>query len=377
MSEQHPTPDPAPAPEAPEVLVEVRRNLGLVTLNRPQALNALSLGMIRRITAALLEWRDDPAIAAVLVRGSARPGKPPAFCAGGDIRYFHLAALAGDPTLEDFFTEEYQLDHLVHGYAKPCIVLMDGIVFGGGMGIAQGARIRIVTEFTRLAMPETAIGLFPDVGGGHFLSRCPGAVGEYLALTGDAIGAADAIGFGLADVYVPSANLPALVEALGDQPMSNAAQVHATVQARAQPLPPPKLAVYRADIDRHFFQPDVPSIVRSLEAQPKNPWALDTVARLRACSPLMLAVTLEQIRRGRALGLADDLRMERDLMRHAFHLRGVTGSDTVEGIRALVIDKDQRPRWGDASIEHVDPATVAAFFESPWPAHAHPLRSLV
>ncbi|GAP37050.1 enoyl-CoA hydratase [Piscinibacter sakaiensis] len=364
-----------PPPLDDSVLVEVRRNLGLITLNRAGALNALSLGMVRRITQALLAWRGDAAIAAVLIRGAGRPGKAPAFCAGGDIRFFHQAALAGDPRLEDFFTEEYQLNHLVHNYPKPYLALMDGVVMGGGMGISQGGRHRVVTEHTRMAMPETHIGLFPDVGGGYFLSRCPGAVGEYLALTGQVIGAGDAIGWGLADCFVPSAELGALVEALGDQPMSNAAQVAATLAARSQPAPPPRLSIHRADIDRHFFQPDVPGIARSLAAD-KGDWAAATLATLRQRSPLMLAVTLEQVRRARSLGLADDLRMERDLVRHAFHLRGVTASDTVEGIRALAVDKDHQPRWGDASLEAVDPAEVAAFFESPWPATAHPLRHL-
>lgn len=361
--------------DAPSVLVETRRNIGIITLDRPQALNALTLGMVRRITAALLEWRDDAAIAAVLVRGNGRPGKPPAFCAGGDIRFFHLAALAGDPTLEDFFTEEYQLNHLIHNYPKPYVALMDGVVMGGGMGIAQGGRIRIVTEHSRLAMPETHIGLFPDVGGGYFLSRCPGAVGEYLALTGQVVGAADAIGWGLADAYIPSDQLPMLVEALGHQPVSNAAQVQAAVAALTQPLPPARLSVHRADIDRHFFQPDVPGIAASLQAD-RSEWAAATLATLRQRSPLMLAVALEQVRRARSMSLADELRMERDLVRHSFHLRGVTASDTVEGIRALAVDKDHHPRWGDASIEAVDPNEVAAFFASPWPAHAHPLRAL-
>ena len=361
--------------DAPEILIETRNNLGLITLNRPKALNALSLGMVRQITATLLAWRDDAAVAAVLIRGAERDGRAPAFCAGGDIRYFHLAALAGDPTLEDFFTEEYQLNHLIHNYPKPYIALMDGVVMGGGMGIAQGGRIRVVTERTKMAMPETNIGLFPDVGGGYFLSRCPGAVGEYLALTGQVVGAADAIGWGLADVFIPSEQLPALVEALGDQPMSNAAQVQAVVNVRTQPLPPPRLDIYRADIDRHFFKLNVQGIVDSL-AESKGEWAAATLQTLRSRSPLMLAVTLEQVRRARSMSLADDLRMERDLVRHSFHLRGVTGSDTVEGIRALAVDKDHQPRWGDASIEHVNPEEVAAFFRSPWPPHAHPLRSL-
>jgi enoyl-CoA hydratase/carnithine racemase len=191
-----------------QVLARRQGPLGLITLNRAAALNALSLGMVRDLTTVLLQWREDPAVKAVLVQGAGREGKPPAFCAGGDIRFFHQAALAGDPRLEDFFTEEYALNHLIHHYPKPYIALMDGVCMGGGMGISQGASLRVVTELSKLAMPETHIGLFPDVGGGWFLARCPGHVGEYLALSGEVLGAADAIAFGLADVQLPSAVLP-------------------------------------------------------------------------------------------------------------------------------------------------------------------------
>ena len=178
-----------------DVIVERRGNAGLLTLNRPKALNALSLQMVRDLTSALLAWRDDPAVLVVAIRGTnkfGRPGSPESlfggFCAGGDIRFFHQAAFAGETgerALDDFFTEEYQLNHLIHTYPKPYIAFMDGVVMGGGMGISQGARVRIVTERTKMAMPETNIGLFPDVGGGYFLSRCPGHAGEYLALTGE------------------------------------------------------------------------------------------------------------------------------------------------------------------------------------------------
>ena len=176
-----------------QILAEVNGCLGLITLNRPQALNALSLAMIRDITALLNHWAARPEIQAVAVLGAGREGKPPAFCAGGDIRFFHQAAHAGDAALEDFFTEEYRLNHLIHAYPKPYIALMDGIVMGGGMGLSQRASLRVVTERSTLAMPETKIGLFPDVGGGWFLSRCPGYIGEYLAITGQSVDAADAI----------------------------------------------------------------------------------------------------------------------------------------------------------------------------------------
>jgi len=358
-----------------EVVNEVRRNVGLVTLNRPQALNALSLAMIRGITSTLLAWRDEPTITTVVVRGATAEGKGVAFCAGGDISFFHQAALAGDPRLEDFFTEEYTLDHLVHRYPKPVIALLDGVVMGGGMGIGQGASLRVVTERTKMAMPETNIGLFPDVGGGYFLSRCPGRVGEYFALTGHVIGAGDAVALGLADCFMPADALPALIEALSDQPMEAAAIAEATVTARTQAAPPPALTAHREAIDTHFAHADLAAIVRSLQAD-TSAWAAQTLQTLAKRSPLMMAVTLEQVRRGRHLSLPDDLRMERDLIRNCLHLRPASLSETVEGIRALAIDKDHAPRWNPARIDDVCPADVAAFFDSPWPAHAHPLRML-
>ena len=183
----------------PDVIVELQGRIGFITLNRGTALNALSLAMIRALTATLLAWRDDPQVLAVAVRGMGKEGPFGAFCAGGDIRFFHQAALAGNPELEDFFTEEYALNHLIHKYPKPYIAFMDGVVMGGGMGISQGGSVRIVTERTKMAMPETHIGLFPDVGGGYFLSRCPGHVGEYLALTGHTLGGHEAVAVGLAD----------------------------------------------------------------------------------------------------------------------------------------------------------------------------------
>jgi len=358
------------------VLAELHGRIALITLNRASALNALSLEMIRDLTQLLLAWREDPKVVAVVVRGAGRPGKPPAFCAGGDIRFFHQAALSGDPRLEDFFTEEYALNHLIHHYPKPYIALMDGIVMGGGMGISQGAALRVVTEHSRLAMPETNIGLFPDVGGGWFLSRCPGHVGEYLALTGQVVQASDAVAFGLADEYVAAAELPALVEALVDQPIDSGEQALATVRARTVALPPPVLAQCQSAIDRHFGAPTLRQIRDSLLAD-DSACAQQARAALASRSPLMMAVTLEQVRRARHMTLADDLRMERDLVRRSFHLRPGATSETVEGIRALAIDKDHRPRWNPCSIDDVSPEAVAAFFSSPWPEFAHPLRFLL
>ena len=365
-----------------DVLFERRGNAGLITLNRPKALNALSLAMVRDLTTALTAWQGDPSVTLVAIRGSnkaGQPGTPEAlfggFCAGGDIRFLHQAALATDPDLDAFFTEEYRLNHLIHTYPKPYIAFMDGVVMGGGMGISQGAKIRIVTEHTKMAMPETNIGLFPDVGGGYFLSRCPGSVGEYLALTGDVIGADDALAYGLADVCVKAVELPALWAQLGNQPMATPAAANNWIAT--------KLIAARAhktgatpQIDAHFSLLRVKHIVDSLEKDKTSPWAVKTAATLRKRSPLMLHVTLDLIRKARSMSLADDLRMERDLIANCFHLRPGTLSETVEGIRALAVDKDYAPKWNPLRIEDVKPGMADAYFASPWTADAHPLRDL-
>jgi enoyl-CoA hydratase/carnithine racemase len=367
-----------------DVIVERRGSTGLITLNRPKALNALSLHMVHELLATLQAWRDDPAVLVVAIRGTnkvGRPGSPESlfggFCAGGDIRFFHQVALAGGAAwdaLEDFFTEEYTLNHLIHTYPKPFIAFMDGIVMGGGMGISQGAKVRIVTEHTKMAMPETQIGLFPDVGGGYFLSRCPGHVGEYLALTGEVIGADEAIRFGLADVKLEAARLPALWDALAAQEFKSRPELEAWIASNL-------IATYarsdwaEAEYDAYFSLPTLGQIICALEAA-KSDWARKTAATLRKRSPLMLHVALEQIRCARTMTLADDLRMERDMVHHCFHLRPGSKGEAVEGIRAQAIDKDYSPRWNPRRIEDVSEEMVRPFFASPWPADAHPLRRL-
>ncbi len=364
-----------------EIIAERRGNAGLITLNRPKALNALSLGMVRKLLATLQAWRDDPAVELVAIRGSnktGRPGTPEAlfggFCAGGDIRYFHQAVMASDTSLEDFFTDEYRLNHLIHTFPKPYLAFMDGIVMGGGMGLSQGAKLRIVTEHTKMAMPETNIGLFPDVGGGYFLSRYPGHAGEYLALTGEVITPDDALGFGLADIKLKAADLPAFWEALATQNMTSITAIESFIATNL-------IAACagndwaEADFDTYFHLPTVREIVQALESS-KSPWARKTAETLRKRSPLMLHVSLEQIRRARSMTLADELRMERDMVHQCFHRAGGLPSETVEGIRALAIDKDFKPRWMPARIEDVTEAMVAPFFASPWTTEAHPLRDL-
>ncbi len=361
----------------PEVLTEVRGHLGCITLNRPRALNALSLPMIRALAATLLAWREDPQVQAVAIRGMGREGAFGAFCAGGDIRFFHQAVLRGDAELEDFFTEEYALNHLIHHYPKPYIAFMDGVVMGGGMGISQGAKLRIVTPRTKMAMPETNIGLFPDVGGGWFLARSPGHGGEWLALTSEVIGAGDALALQLADACFDATRLTEAWDKLAGLPRFDAASLQDWQGAYGAAAP---AAVLPLDtIARCFEQPDVLHIVLALEKE-SGEWVASTVKALRTHSPLMLEVTLQQIRRGAGMSLADELRMERDMVRHCFNTRHLdrymTATDTMEGIRALVIDKDRAPKWSPPRLEEVTPEMVAGFFTSPWPAHAHPLREL-
>jgi enoyl-CoA hydratase len=256
---------------------------------------------------------------------------------------------------------------------------MDGVVMGGGMGLAQGASMRIATERTKMAMPETLIGLFPDVGGGYFLSRCEGALGEYLGLTGHMMNGAEAVFAGLADVLVDSASLNALWAALPtfhwtqpDALESFSAAFKAATQ-HAQATTP---AWWNDSMNHAFSAPDVPSIANVLQTS-NNQHALEA---LHKRSPLMLAVSLEQIRRARRMNLSDELRMERDMVRHSFHplhlQRTPAQSDTVEGIRALAVDKDHSPRWSPAHINDVTAEMVMPYFDSPWPADAHPLRDL-
>ncbi|MFM0172384.1 enoyl-CoA hydratase/isomerase family protein [Paraburkholderia sediminicola] len=365
-----------------EVATYVANRIGFIELERPKALNALSTGMIRAMHAALDQWREDPDVLAVVVRSQ----HPRAFCAGGDIRFLYESAQRGEHDARDtFFIEEYRLNHAIFTYPKPYIALMNGVVMGGGMGISQGAHrtggLRVVTGSIKMAMPETRIGLFPDVGAGWFLARTPGAIGRYLAVTGETIGAADALYAGLADTYIDDAALPALVDTLRGERFERGADVVACVGRETlahHVVPQPEassLANARALIDRHFALPDVARILASLESERDGggdaaDWAEQMIAVLRERSPLSMAVSLEVVTRAEG-SMADVLRGDLDLTRSSF-LHG----DTIEGIRARIIDKDNAPRWRFARIEDVNPAEVEKMFESPWPANEHPLRDL-
>ncbi|HAT30213.1 MAG TPA: 3-hydroxyisobutyryl-CoA hydrolase [Janthinobacterium sp.] len=352
----------------------VNHGIGRITLDRPKALNSLSLSMVRDLAAALLAWRDDAAVDAVVIGSSSEK----AFCAGGDIRFFYDVGRAtpqgGSALLEDFFSEEYALNHLIHFYPKPYVALMDGVVMGGGMGVAQAGpanRLRIVTERTKMAMPEVNIGLFPDVGGSYFLSRLDGHLGNYLGLTGLTIGAADALYAGLADQFVPQAKMAALAALIE---VTEGKDLRAAVDAFAAPFRGEAgaagLQAESAAVARHFSLGSVPAIMDSL-AGDASPFAQKALAAMRLRSPLMMAVTLELLRCGASLDVAACLRMERTLVRHNF-----THGEVLEGVRALVVDKDNAPRWSPATLAEVTAEMVEGFFAPVWPAHAHPLRDL-
>jgi len=356
-----------------ELASEIRNGVALLTLQRPAALNALTYDMIADLRGQLASVARDSTVRAVLLRGAGDK----AFCAGGDIRALYQAYKDGTSLYHDFFVEEYALDHLLHGFPKPTMALIDGIVMGGGMGVAQGTKLRIVGDRTRMAMPEVGIGLFPDVGASYFLSRLPGALGPYLALTGVQIKGADALYAQLADVYLSRAAVDALVEDLASLTWTGDARADLKrfIAARsATGIPAPSLSILRPAIDLHFTRGSVLEILASLEREERAEfvdWAAQTVKLLRSRSPTMLAVTHEQLRRGRHMTLADCFRMELGMVERCF-IQG----DFVEGIRALIIDKDNAPNWRPARLEDVTPDMVDAFFTDPFAGRGHPLAHL-
>jgi enoyl-CoA hydratase/carnithine racemase len=329
------------------VIARIEGRVGLVRLNRPKALNALDLSMIRAIGAALAAWRDEPHIHAVLVESSSDR----AFCAGGDIRAIRDLALAGDEeAIRTYFTEEYALNAAIASYPKPYIAMIDGICMGGGIGISVHSDIRVATEHGLFAMPETAIGMFPDIGATHMLPRLPGELGMFLGLTGTRLGGADAVHVGIATHLVPRENLPALCDAVVRDGV-------APVAVSARELPPFSLAPHRAAIDRCFSADSVPAIVARLEAE-GGQWADATLATLRSMSPSALCWTFAALRRGAGLtltqALAAELRLVQRVTRHP---------DFAEGVRAMVVDKDRQPRWSPATLAEVDPEAISAMLD--------------
>jgi enoyl-CoA hydratase len=329
----------------PQVIVRKEGRTGRLSLNRPRALNALDLDMCRIITEALLAWRDDPDVEAVMIDHEGDRG----FCAGGDIR----AAAADAQAAKAFFLAEYRLNALLHAYPKTTLAVMDGITMGGGLGLSWPCRYRVATERSVLAMPESAIGLFPDVGMGWRLPRLPGSTGLWFALTGARIGPADALLLGLATDYVPSARLPALKAAFAADPR----MIEEALTELEGDAGEPPVSLVRDDIDRLFGQTSVAAIVRALEAD-GSPWAQAQLEPLMAGSPTTLEVGFRLLRDGAAVErLEDEMALE-----YALAIRIAAGHDFREGVRAVLIDKDKSPRWRPATLDEVDKTTIEGLF---------------
>ncbi|MER6910538.1 enoyl-CoA hydratase/isomerase family protein [Streptomyces sp. NPDC000594] len=329
------------------VLLRTEGRAAYATLNRPKALNALTLGMVRTLADALDTWEKDPSVGTVVLTGAGERG----LCAGGDLRVFHHDAMTGGTASLDFWREEYRLNARIARFPKPYVAVMDGIVMGGGVGVSAHGGIRVVTERSQVAMPETGIGFVPDVGGTYLLGRAPGELGTHLALTGRAIGAADALLCGLADHFVPAGALPALLADLAVAP------AHQAVARHAREAPPGELAAHRPWIDSCCTAETVEEIVERLAGH-GDPVARKTAETLLTRSPTALKVTLAALRKAREAGslervLDQEYRVSRAALTH---------HDLAEGIRAQVIDKDRRPRWCPPTLAEVGEDEVNRFF---------------
>lgn len=349
-----------------EIRFTVDGGLATVELTRPKALNALTLGMIREMHRKLDAWEDDESVKAVLVKGEGEK----AFCAGGDVRAVYrsivddLGGKGPSELSKTFFLEEYRLNHAIHAFSKPYVALLDGVTMGGGVGLSIHGSHRIATERLMFAMPETGIGLFPDVGGGWFLPRLPGEVGTYLALTGARLDAAGAVALRVATHYVPSRRLEGLEATLAttitEAPDGRTA-INDVLDRFADSPGDEPLAGNRDLIDRCFAATSVEGILEALdrEAAAGSVFAGETAAALRHNCPTSLKITLEQLRRGRSMSsLAEVLRMEYRLSQNC-----IAGTEFFEGIRALLVDKDLAPKWRPDSLQAVSAALVESHFE--------------
>jgi enoyl-CoA hydratase/carnithine racemase len=325
----------------------IDQRIGRILLDRPAALNALDLPMIRATHAALNSFTATPTIHAIAITGAG--GR--AFCAGGDIRAIRAHALANEmDDVRAFFAEEYALNAAIAACPVPYIALIDGICMGGGIGVSVHGQIRVATEAATFAMPETAIGFFPDIGASFFLPRLPGALGLYLGLTGTRVTGADAVHAGLATHFVPRDRLAQLNTDL-------ATNGPAAIATHAAPLPPFTLAPHRAAIDRCFSQPTIEAILQALESE-RTDWATTTLATLRAMSPASLLWSHQLITAGATRTLQTCLDAELALALHV-----TRHPDFAEGVRAMVVDKDRKPRWTHASVEAVPEAEINKLFE--------------
>lgn len=336
-----------------EIIFGREGGLATVLLNRPKALNALTHEMAVALDTELGRWRDDDGVHAILIEGAGER----AFCAGGDIVKLYNEGRAGGRYPYDFYHDEYRTNALIHYYPKPYISFLNGIVMGGGCGVSIPGSHRVATENVMFAMPETGIGLFPDVGGSFFLSRAPGHVGEYLALTGSRLKAADCLYAGVADVHVPAARLFDLKTALADAEIGGFDHATDIIQGFAADPGEAPLAGLRDEIDRHFSLNSVEEMLASLDADGGD-WAVKTAAIIRSKSPTSTKVALRQVRDGATRDFHGCMQMEWRMVN-----RIIAGHDFYEGTRATVIDKDQAPKWQPATLEEVSSADVDAYFE--------------
>jgi len=335
--------------EEPEVITRIEGAVGWITLNRPKALHALTTNMCRIMIASLLAWREDPRVKLVMIDHAGERG----FCAGGDIRMLAESG-AGDARLaREFFFTEYQLNTLLHDFAKPQVAFMDGVTMGGGVGLSRPCRFRVATERTTFAMPETGIGLFPDVGGGWFLSRMSDHIGLWLALTGARIKAADCQLTCIATDYVASGELPALKAAIVKDP----AAVETLLTQFEGDAGRPSLADHQDEIARLFAGQSVEEIVADLEAAGSD-WALQQLAILKTKSPQTMKVAFRQLKLGAAMTrFADNMAME-----YRIGARVVQRHDFIEGVRSVIVDKDNAPKWNPATLAAVDEALLDGIF---------------
>jgi enoyl-CoA hydratase len=333
----------------PEVIVRAQAGVGRLTLNRPAALNALTTGMCEAMIEALAAWRDNPAVTVVVIDHAGERG----FCAGGDIRMLAESGAGDGADARRFFFTEYRLNALLFRYEKPVVVLMDGVTMGGGVGLSMPARYRVATERTTFAMPETGIGLFPDVGGGWHLPRLQSHAGMWLALTGARIRAADCLALGIATDFIESAKLDALKSTIDPETV--------LTELESDPGTAP-IAVHREDIDRLFSGDSVEAIFAALAADPSD-WARAQLETLKSKSPQTLKVAFRELREGAArASFAEEMRVE-----YRIAARVVQRHDFIEGVRAVIVEKDNAPSWSPARLEDVTPAILDAIF-APLPA---------
>jgi len=337
-----------------DILFEQKGALGVVLLSRPKALNALTHEMALALDAKLIEWADDASISAVLIKGAGEK----AFCAGGDIVKLYNEGKAGGDYPYRFYHDEYVCNARISHFPKPYVAFIDGIVMGGGVGVSVHGSHRIATERTMFAMPESGIGLFPDVGGTYFLPRCPGESGMYLGLTGNRLKAADTLYAGIATAYVNSADLAGLEASLASMTFSADphGDINQLISVYADNAGEAKLKVDQANIDQHFGFDTVEEVFASLEAD-DGEWASKTLVTLRLKSPTSLKIICKQIREGASRNIDECMQLEWRMVN-----RIVKGVDFYEGTRAVLIDKDQSPAWSPAALEDISKEDVESYF---------------